>query len=162
MSKIKIGYNKRGYEKAEQAHNEYKTAKLNLATEIEKLGLSKDLIASPKVYVSTVEALYDKLSEGSTLPTSINKIKFLELMDVDLVPLSMAVNKYNALSKFSKAPKKADFEQYAEGKDIERIAEVVDFLNNNLDLIPNRGAIQNAFAQRIGIDTGTFKFKING
>lgn len=162
MSKIKIGFNKRGFEKAEQAHNEYKTAKLNLATEIEKLGLSKDLIASPKVYVSTVEALYDKLSEGSTLPASINKIKFLELMDVDLVPLSMAVNKYNSLIKFSKAPKKASFEQYAEGKDIERIAEVVDYLNKNIDLIPNRGAIQNAFAQRIGIDTATFKFKING
>lgn len=162
MSKIKIGFNKRGFEKAEQAHKEYKAAKLNLAGEIEKLGLDKGLISSPKVYVSIVEALYDKLSEGSTLPASINKIKFLELMDVDLSPLSLAVNKYNALLKFSKAPKKVDFEQYAEGKDVARIAEIVDFLNKNIDLIPNKGAIQNAFAQRIGIDYSTFKFKING
>ena len=161
MSKIKISFNERGYKKATQAHNEHNVAKVELTKVIEGLGLDKNLVKEEKIYVSTVEALYDKLSEGSTLPASINKLKFLELMDVNLVPLSQAVNKYINLAKFASKPKKVDFEQYAEGKDVERISEIVDFLNKNLDLIPNRGAIQNAFAQRIGIDTGTFNFKIN-
>ena len=64
MSKIKIGFDKRGYDKAEKAHNEYKEAKSNLEAIIKGFGLDNSLVKEERIYVSVVEALYDKLSEG--------------------------------------------------------------------------------------------------
>ena len=99
MSKIKVGFDKKGFDRAVKAHNEYKDAKKSLTDIVKSFDLDAKLVNSSRTYVAITEALYDKLSEGSTLPKGINKVKFLELMDVNLVPLSQSVNKYNVLNK---------------------------------------------------------------
>ncbi len=168
MSKIKIGFDKKGFDRALKAHSEYKDAKKSLTDIVKDFDLDAKLVNSSRTYVAITEALYDKLSEGSTLPTGINKVKFLELMDINLVPLSQAVNKYNVLrEKAGESPVKESFTRYIESEaDLAKyndLKDAVDMLNKLVEAgyIKNKIAIQNGFANAIGIDYNTTNFKLN-
>ena len=166
-NKIALEVNERSFKKAEQAHNEYNTAKEQLITLIDSYGVKgKDLIKSEKIYKETAEAIYTLLAKDSTLPEGINKLKFLELMDVDLMPLSKGVNQLNILSKHSKKPSKEHFTTYLneDNKEAyEALNEAVKVLNklDSKGYIKSKIAIQNAFGSRISIDMLTTKFKFN-
>lgn len=166
-TKIALSFNKRAYTKAEQAHTEYKSAKAQLIALIDSYGVEgKSLIKSPQIYKDSAEAIYTLLSEGSTLPKGINKLKFLELMDVDLMPLSKGVNSYNALLKFADKPKKETYTTYLDGANKDAYDDLIELVNvlNKLDkkgYIKNKVGIQNALANRISVDYITTEFKFN-
>lgn len=163
--KIALNFNKREFARAEKAHKEYKDAKVKLEKVIEEYGVEVKL--TDKVYVDTCEAIYNKLSEGSNLPASMNKLKFLELMDVNLVPLSQAVNTYNSLVKYAEKPSKEKFTTYVETEaqmeQYNALKDVVKALNDldKAGFIKNKMAIQNAFANKVSIDYTTTNFKVN-
>ena len=164
--KIELDFNKRGFDKAVSAHNGFITTKEELINVIDSYGVNgKELIKEAQVYKATAEAIYTLLSKDSKLPEGINKLKFLNLMDIDLTKLSTAVNKYIAYEKFSVKPSKEQFTTYLDESNIEdykALNELIVILNK-LDAkgyIKNKLGIQNSFANRVSVDylSGTFKY----
>lgn len=166
-NKIALSFNDRAYKRAEKAHAEFKNSKEQLITLIDSYGVDgKSLIKASSIYKETAEAIFTKLAEGSNLPEGINKIKFLDLMNVDLVPLSKGVNSYNALLKFADKPKKETFTTYLDSSnedDYNELKDAILILNKlaRKGYIADKRAIANGFGNKVGVDMYTTEFKFN-
>ena len=166
-TKIELNFNQRGFDKAVKANEGYVSSKKELIDTIDSYGVSgKELIKEAQVYKATAEAIYTLLSKDSQLPEGINKLKFLNLMDIDLSKLSEAVNKYIAYQKFSVKPLRADYATYLTDDNLDdynALNELIQLLNKLDDkgFVKNKMGIQNSFANRISVDYTTGKFKFN-
>ena len=167
---IVLSFDSRGFKRAEKAHEDYKDSILKLKETAKDLKVSlttKQILDSNSIYVEVAEEVFNNASKGSTLPEGINKMKFLELLDINLVPLSQAANRFNALSTYSEAPNRDAFTRYATSEaDIKlytRLKDTVDSLNELAEegFVKNKIAISQAFANTISVDRLTTKFKIN-
>ena len=167
MSKIELSFNERAYNKKQQGHEEFKNSKKELVKVIDSYGVEgKELVKASQIYKETAEAIFTQLSKGSNLPESMNKLKFLDLMDVDLAPLSKAVNLYNSLTKHANKPKREEFVTYLSDdnkEEYDNLIEAIDILNKLADkgYIKSKIAIQNAFGNKISVDMHSTKFKFN-
>ena len=165
--KIELNFNERGFDKAVKANEGFIASKKNLIETIDEYGVSgKEMIKEKHIYKATAEAIYTKLSKDSSLPEGINKLKFLELMDINLTKLSEAVNKYIAYEKFSKKPLRADFATYLTEDNLDdynALNELIILLNKLDDkgYVKNKLGIQNSFANRVSVDYLSGKFKFN-
>lgn len=166
-NKIALSFNERAYKRAEKAHSEFKNSKDQLITLIDSYGVEgKSLIKASSIYKETAEAIFTNLAKGSNLPEGINKIKFLDLMNVDLLPLSKGVNHYNALLKFADKPKKETFTTYLDSSneaDYNELKTVISLLNklDKKGYIVNKRAITSGFGNKLGVDMYSTEFKFN-
>ena len=167
IKKIELNFNKRGFDKAVSAHNGFISTKKELIDVIDSYGVSgKEMIKEKHIYKATAEAIYTLLSKDSQLPEGINKLKFLNLLDVDLTRLSESVNKYIAYQKFSAKPSKEEFTTYLDESNIDdynALNQLIVILNK-LDAkgyVKNKLGIQNSFANRVSVDYLSGEFKYN-
>tara|TARA_R110002049_G_scaffold2383_1_gene17565 strand:- start:481 stop:1035 length:555 start_codon:yes stop_codon:yes gene_type:complete len=165
--KIELNFNERGFEKAVKANEGYVNSKKELIDTIDSYGVKgKELIKEAHIYKATAEAIYTLLSKDSHLPEGINKLKFLELFNIDLSKLSESVNKYIAYEKFSKKPLRADYVTYLTEDNLDdynSLNELIVLLNklDEKGFVKNKLGIQNSFANRVSVDFLTGKFKFN-
>ena len=169
MKKIVLEFKKKEFDRALKAHIDHKKAVINVLSEAKKLGVEiteAEVYSEGNLYNYICNQVYTEASKNSSLPENINKLKFLELLDIDLNPLSKSVNDFNRLKVYDLEPKKEDFTRYLQEKDIDlysSLHNVVDTLNDlaKKNFIRNKLAITQGFASMIVIDRNTTNFKLN-
>lgn len=168
--KIILSFDERSFKRAQNANNDYKDSIQELIVAAKELGVklsTKKIQDSDNVYVTVAEEVFDKAFKDSNLPESTNKMKALQMLDISLVDLSQASNKYKALTKYADAPSQDTFTRYATSEaDIKLHESLIDTVNLLNDLaekgfIKNKLSIAQGFAHVIGIDQLTTKFRIN-
>jgi carboxylesterase type B len=115
-TKIILSFNAREFKRAQLAHTDYKNSVQALIVAAKDLGVkltTKKIQEAHNVYVDVAEQVYNAAFKDSNLPESTNKMKALEMLDISLVSLSQASNKYNALKQYEDTPNQEDFTRYA-------------------------------------------------
>ena len=169
MKKIALEFKEREYTRAMNAFIDYKKSIIEVMKSAKDLKVDiteAEIHSEDNLYSYICNSVYNQASKGSTLPEGINKVKFLDLLDIDLKPLSNSVNTFNRLKGYNAEPKKEDFTRYLQEKDLEvytQLKDVVDTLNDLADknFLRNKMAITNAFANMITIDTTNNKLRLN-
>jgi hypothetical protein len=170
MEKILLSFDEKSFQRADKAHKAYKEAVKQLIQAADKLGVKtteKKALASKSIYVDIASEVFNNASAGATLPEGINKMKFLELMDIDLSDLSKASNAFNSHLQFKDKPTEESFKRYATGE--EQLATYYTFKDlvnqlNELDakgLVSNKIGVVSAFAHKVILDYASGKFKVN-
>jgi hypothetical protein len=166
MTKIKIGFNERDFNKATKLHAAYKNSLKDITSEAKTLGVAvteDELLLGGTAFTLVADKLVKSLD--IKLP-NINPTKFLQMTDYDLKGLSAASNRFEQVREFKYKPTKEHFNTYVAEDKVEEYLELKayeDVLNEMLSkgLIKNLIAVQQATAGVFRADTNTMTFKVN-
>ena len=111
-----IRFNKTSFDAAVRSHALFTSAADSLIAQIKSYGAEmsvKECLRAKSIFDTVVKMVFIANTKDTNLPATIDKAKFLGLMNIDLSPLQSAVDKFEAVSEYSADPVKQDFNSYA-------------------------------------------------